>query len=265
MMSKNTIHQSLCCLLCLVLLLPLVSCASAVAAPATAPAEQAKPIVKLDKDPHLVGWWKFDETSGNTAKDSSKHRRDGTLKGDLSFKDGSVAGRVGKALKFAGRNKYVEIPGYKGIAGTQARTVAAWIKTESSRGEVASWGVEDFGKMFIFGFIRGSIGVTPNGGYLYIGAEAEDDKWHHVAAVVGKAELPNLHDHVTLYMDGTLQEIHDIGLLDLWPIETGSDLDVRIGRGFRGLIDEVRIYDRPLSEDEIAVLAGKASRTRRRR
>ena len=264
-MTKDTIHQSLCYLLCFVLLLPLISCASAVAATATTPADQAKPIMKLDKDPHLVGWWRFDETAGKTAKDSSKHRRDGTLKGDLSFKDGSVPGRVGTALKLGGRGKFVEISGYKGIAGTKARTVADWIKTKSSRGEVASWGHQDFGKMFTFGFVRESIGVTPQGGYLYIRAEAEDDKWHHVAAVVDEAELPNLHDHVTLYMDGTVQEIHDIGLLDLWPLDTGSDLDVRIGRGFTGIIDDVRLYDRPLSEDEIAVLAGKPSRDRRRR
>jgi hypothetical protein len=71
---------------------------------------------------------------------------------------------------------------------------------------------------------------------------------------VEKAELPNLHDDVKLYLDGVLAEIHDIGLLDLWPIDTGSDLDVTIGDGFKGSIDDVRIYDRPLSEDEINAL-----------
>jgi len=218
----------------------------------------------LDKDPGLVGWWKFDEKSGTTAADSSKHGRDGTLKGDLSFKDGSVPGKVGNALKVGGRDKYVEVSGYKGVTGTKARTVAAWIKTGQSRGEIASWGHQDFGQMFTFGFVRRSIGVTPHGGYLYIRARAEDDEWHHVAVVVDEAELPNLHDHVTLYMDGTVQEIHDIGLLDLWPLETGSDLDVRIGRGFTGLLDDVRIYERPLSEDEIGVLAGKSRRRRSR-
>ena len=216
---------------------------------------ESKPI-DLDKDPNLVGWWKFDEKSGTDAADSSKHGRDGTLKGNLSFEDGSVPGRFGNALKLGGREQYVEIGGYKGVTGNQARTVAAWIKTDSSRGEIAAWGHEDFGQMFIFGFVRESIGVTPHGGYLYIAAEAEDDDWHHVAAVVDEAELPNLHDHVTLYMDGTVQEIHDIGLLDLWPIDTGNELDVRIGRGWRGILDDVRIYDRPLSEDEVRALAG---------
>jgi hypothetical protein len=71
-----------------------------------------------------------------------------------------------------------------------------------------------------------------------------DDNWHHVAVVVDDVELPNLHDDVRLYQDGKLAEIHDIGLLDLWSINTGNDLDVRIGRRFKGLIDDVRIYDR---------------------
>ncbi len=228
-----------------------VACSLLVAANLVS-ADEDKP-TNLDADRNLVGWWKFDERSGKTAADSSKHGRDGTLKGNLSFDDDSVPGRMGKALKFGGKD-YVQITGYKGITGTGPRTVAAWIKTKSSRGQIASWGLDEGGKMWIFGFIRDGIGVTPNGGYLYINAEAHDDEWHHVAAVVEKAELPNLHDDVKLFMDGELQEIHDIGLLDLWPVDTGSDLDVRIGMGFRGLIDDVRIYERPLSDEEIKAL-----------
>jgi hypothetical protein len=128
------------------------------------------------------------------------------------------------------------------------------MKTSASGGEILSWGADDYGKMFRFVFIRGRIGVTPNGGYLYINPEVHDDEWHHIAAVVEKAELPNLHDDVKLYKDGTLAEIHDIGLLDLWPVNTGSDFDVRIGRRFRCLIDDVRIYSRALSEDQIRSL-----------
>jgi hypothetical protein len=82
-----------------------------------------------------------------------------------------------------------------------------------------------------------------------------------MAVVVVEAELPNLHDDVRLYKDGTLAEIHDIGLLDLWPIETGNKLNVTIGRRFKGLVDDVRIYDRPLSEDEIkAIFTLKSNR-----
>ncbi|HUT13603.1 MAG TPA: LamG domain-containing protein [Thermoguttaceae bacterium] len=205
----------------------------------------------VDADPHLVGWWKMDDASGKTAADASRHGRGGTLQGGLTFEQNSVAGRVGKALQLDGKEGCVEITGYKGVAGTQPRTVALWIKSKSTRGELLAWGADDFGKMFFFQHIRGRVGVTPSGGYLYINDQTNDDQWHHVAAVVVEGDPPNLHDHVRLYLDGELATIHDIGLLDLWPIETGSEIDVRIGRGFEGAVDEVRIYDRALSDDEV--------------
>ncbi len=213
----------------------------------------SKPVT-LDTDPNLVGWWRFEETTGSTAADSSGHKRDGTLQGGISFDKNSVPGKAGKALRFDAKDAMVEVKDYKGIGGTRPRTVAAWIKTTSAQGEIVSWGKKDFGQMFTFGYIRGRVGVTPNGGYLYMNAETHDDKWHHVAVVVQKAELPNLHDNVTLYLDGAIAEIHDIGLLDLWPIQTGQDLPVRIGRGFKGLLDDLRIYDRALSDEEIDAL-----------
>jgi len=215
--------------------------------------DTTKPVT-LDTDPNLVGWWKFDETAGSTAVDSSGHKRDGALKGDLTFDKDSAPGKAGKALRLDAKDALVEIKDYKGIAGTRPRTVAAWIKTASSRGEIVSWGKEDFGQMFTFGYIRGRVGVTPHGGYLYMNAETHDDKWHHVAVVVRKAELPNLYDDVKLYLDGAPAEIHDIGLLDLWPIQTGQEQNVRIGRGFKGLMDDLRIYGRVLSDEEINAL-----------
>ena len=208
----------------------------------------------LDKDPHLSGWWKLDETSGKIAADSSKHKRKGTLVEGLSFDKGSSPGKIGKALKFGGEEGFIRITKYKGVVGTKPRTVTAWIRTTRSRGEIVSWGADDFGKMFIFRFHRGRLGIIPNGGYYYMNDPVHDDEWHHVAAVIKKAELPNLHDDAVLYKDGVVAEIHDIGLLDLWPIDTGSDLDVTIGDGFNGLMDDVRIYDRALSDDEMMAL-----------
>ena len=253
--SSPAAGQGLCYLFSVVLLLGLVSNRAGLTATKRTSATEDKPRT-LDTDPNLVGWWKFDEVSGKTAADSSSHHRNGALKGGLSFEKDSVSGRINKALKLDGDDDYIEITGYKGVTGTRPRTVAAWVKTTTCEGEIMSWGADDYGKMWIFCFIEGRkrIGVTPDGGYLYINDAIHDDKWHHVAAVVKDAELPNLHDDVTLYKDGTIAEIHDIGLLDLWPIETGSELDVRIGRGFKGLIDDVRIYDRALSEDEIRAL-----------
>lgn len=219
-----------------------------------ASARDAGASTTLDTDPNLTGWWKLDETSGTIAADSSRYQRDGTLQAELSFDEDSTPGRMGGAIRFDGKDVRIEVNGYKGITGTRPRTVAAWIKTAKTRGEIVSWGKSDFGQMFTFGFIRRRIGITPSGGYFYMSPETHDDNWHHVTVVVQEAELPNLHDHVTLYLDGVEAEVHDIGLLDLWPLQTGNELDVRIGRGFSGLLDDLRLYNRPLNESEIKAL-----------
>jgi len=208
----------------------------------------------LDSDPNLAGWWRFDEAAGKTAADATAHKRDGTLTGELSFDKSSSPGKRGEAIGLDGKGSWIEVKDYKGVTGTRPRTVAAWIKTASANGEIVAWGTEDFGQRFVFGYIRGRIGITPGGGYLYINRETSDDKWHHIAVVVRRAELPNLHDDVGLYLDGQPAEIHAIGLLDLWPIQTGDKLDVRIGRGLVGSLDDLRIYDRPLSDEEVKAL-----------
>ncbi|MFO7904019.1 MAG: LamG-like jellyroll fold domain-containing protein, partial [Pirellulaceae bacterium] len=182
------------------------------------PAEAAD----LDADPDLMGWWKFDDASGTTATDSSQHDRNGELMGDLAFDRNSVSGPVGKALQLDNREDFVQITGYKGVTGTKPRTISVWIKTEAAGGEIVSWGKNDFGSMWQFKFIRGRVGVTPKGGYYYMADRVDDKAWHHVAVVMREAELPNLHDDVTLYLDGKVAEVHRIGLLDLWPIETGA-------------------------------------------
>lgn len=244
------IRKSSLPILCVLALVVCISLALTAAA-------QDKPKT-LDTDPHLVGWWKFDDTEGRTAVDSSKFKRKGTLKGELSFDKNSVEGKIGKALKFGGKEDLVEIKDYKGITGTKPRSVAAWIKTDKRDGEIIAWGEGDFGKMFYCKHIRRRIGVTPDGGYLYMKEYVNDNKWHHIGVVVLETPEdsagPNLHDHVKLYLDGEPAIIDDIGLLDLWPLITGNKIDVRIGRGYIGLIDELRLYDRPLSGDEVKAI-----------
>jgi uncharacterized protein len=219
-----------------------------------APAAKSNP--SLDADSHLLAWLKFDETSGTTAADASGHARAGTLEGGLAFDEASVPGRHGRAIQLDGKTQLIRISGFKGVTGTRQRSVSAWIRTRDAGGEIVSWGTNDAGRMFIVSFIRGRVGLTPRGGYLYMKATVHDDAWHHIAIVVSEAAEPNLHDDVRLYRDGERAEIDDIGLLDLWPIDTGDRQDVIIGRRFRGAIDDLRIYDRALSDDEVRTLHG---------
>jgi hypothetical protein len=208
----------------------------------------------LDRDPHLVARWKLDETTGKTAADSSGRGHAATLEGGLSFDTHSVAGPRGKALRLDGTDDCLRAAGFKGVVGSGPRTISVWIKVGAPEGEVISWGKNDHGKMWALCFIRCGLGVTPKGGYLYMKRDIEDNAWHHIAAVVREASPPNLHDDVKLYKDGEPAEIDDIGLLDLWPIETVAKEDVCIGRRFKGRLSDLRIYDRAISEDEVKTL-----------
>lgn len=126
----------------------------------TATAQAADKLPPLNTAPNLAGWWKFDETAGIAATDSSRHQRSGVLKGDVEFEKASAPGRISNAIRLDGKDAMIEIPKYKGVTGTRPRTVSVWIKTAAAQGEILSWGEEDFGRMFTIGFIRGRIGIT---------------------------------------------------------------------------------------------------------
>jgi hypothetical protein len=209
---------------------------------------------EVPRDEGLVAWWTFDQTEGNTVRDASPAGHHASLEGPVKC----VPGRLGQAAAFDGQSTLLRVPGFKGIGGSKARTVTAWIKTDTPTGEILRWGTPEPGRMWIVGFIRGRIGINPRGGYLYVNDPLHDNQWHHVAVVLEEASPANLHDHAHLYVDGRPAVIHDIGLLDLWPIDTGDQLDVEIGRGWKGLLDDLRIYARALSEEEIAGLYQRA-------
>ena len=59
----------------------------------------------------LTGWWKFrlPETKGKVAKDSMGKKRNGELKNFDSDTAHWVKGPVGNALRFDGKNDYVDV------------------------------------------------------------------------------------------------------------------------------------------------------------
>jgi len=213
-------------------------------------------------DPALEAWWSFDQVQDNKIPDLSGHNRIAKPAQEWDLSKALVPGKVGKALEFPG-NRYLIVPGYRGVTGMRARTIVAWIRTSRNRGTIVRWGKNDFGRMWSFGYIRGRIGVSPRGGYFYMKEPTHDGKWHMVAITLKEGNPPRFEDFATLYLDGEVAEIHDIGLLDLWPINTGADMEVRIGENFRGAIDELRIYSRVLSADEIQQLWKEAQKAKK--
>lgn len=208
-------------------------------------------------DPNLVGHWKLDDEGTGILSDSSGNNHSGTLMGGASL----VPGLFGEAVEIATTGDRVEITGFAGVTGSKSRTICAWIKTETT-GEIVSWGVNSAGQKWIFRVQTsdgnaGAIRIEVNGGYAVASTDVRDGQWHHVAAVLVDDGTPDANE-IKLYLDGS-EEV--LSATDDEPIDTAYTGVVRIGeapwhyRPFVGLIDDVRMYDRALTQPELLELA----------
>ena len=199
--------------------------------------------------PGLVGYWNLDQSSGTTAYDSSGYHNNGTVYG-ASWTSGKVDG----ALSFNGLNNYVDCGNNETLDPTQGATIEAWVRLSqlpSTAGHIMS--------------IAGRSGVatdldmqteTDNRFKFFIGPGvvvvsntiAETNKWYHIAGTY------QANNNTKIYVNGVLEKTTPIGVTrgtnpnKFWIGESGY----WSGRFFNGTIDEVKIYNRALSAEEIA-------------
>ncbi|MDD9974735.1 MAG: LamG domain-containing protein [Candidatus Poribacteria bacterium] len=229
----------------------------------------------------LVSYWTFDQQdiADNTVIDVWGEN-DATIVGDPQV----VAGQVKDALEFDGSDDYVNLTNlgdFGSHLGTS--TFDVWIKTSFKRDWTTlfkvidrdcsmGWGLDlnasshfdqiVFKKDAISRYIRHKLGEngckSSTAGTL---VSIFDGKWHHIVHVndtyVDKAGL-ELREQ-SLYIDG---ELHTPGLTNVTALDTFIPFveAVYLGAGnnrgkaegfFRGRIDEVRIYNRPLTHAEV--------------
>jgi len=210
-----------------------------------------------------TAYWTLNETSGTTAADSVGSY-DGTLINFPADDSQWVSGKFAGALNFDGTNDHVDITGYNGVTDGDSRTCTAWIKTASSQqGQILSWGTSADGQKWMFRTESdGTFGVGVWGGYIKTSQAINDGQWHHVAAVLLDDGSPDLSE-IQLYIDGVLETspyVSNSRLIQTSALESvliGTRLDsdgVTYVQQFQGLIDDVRIYERALSAEEIQQL-----------
>ncbi|MEN6308313.1 MAG: GLUG motif-containing protein [Anaerohalosphaeraceae bacterium] len=204
--------------------------------------------------------WKMDETTGTVVSDSV-----GGHDGQIVNATGVpwMTGLYNNALKLDGVDDYVNVAGYAGILGTSSRTCMAWIKATANSKEQAilSWGNAASGQKWLFrtqSDCKLAVGVW--GGYIYGNVSVADGQWHHVAAVLVDDGSPSV-DEIKLYVDGIRQTAT---YNTTQAIDTAISQNVQIGSVhngtaqvsfFNGLIDEVRIYDAALTQEQILRVA----------
>jgi len=192
-------------------------------------------------------------------KDASGNGRDGTVQQASAIEDG-VGGRAMRFAKTGGSR--VVLPSSACVAGANPRTIAFWFRTATG---VDNW-------QFAFGFGEDSSNCNGGGsfncrfrsdgtlGFMGCGADydgdagngirVDDGLWHHVAYTFGDGK-------VTTYTDGQYNWVYSNGGLSTKC--EAAYISSPNGRDYAsynagGDIDEFRIFDRALSNDEIRQL-----------
>ncbi|MCP4609926.1 MAG: hypothetical protein GY845_14555 [Planctomycetes bacterium] len=206
-------------------------------------------------EPNLVGWWRLNEGAGSLAIDSSGNNLNGELVDDPVW----ITGVQGTALQLIGGN-HVAVPGYEGILGTQARTSAAWINVNKTSASILTWGPSGEGTKWVMRTHNNpaSLRLECGRGNTYGTTDLVDGEWHHVAVVLVDDGSPDVSE-LLLYVDGKLDPIDPTGTPRQMNTSSGGEFRIgydlnNTGRTFDGMIDDVRIYDRALSADDIQAL-----------
>ncbi|MCK4886312.1 MAG: LamG domain-containing protein, partial [Planctomycetes bacterium] len=210
----------------------------------------------------LVARWELED---NTL-DSSGNGHDGTGINSPSY----TVGVLGRCISLSGYN-YVNCGGGKleGGADTWAditgpMSMCLWYKQPDlsymslaaflTKGNIGGYRIEQEG---------GWEGRLSRGTYYLEGGRVKaegddvvvDGTWHHIAAIYDGS-------YVKLYVDGVLDaQTAGSGAIatNNWDVAIGQNLEVLAGgtsRNIKGYIDDVRIYDRVLSQGEVQEIVG---------
>ncbi|MHC4158358.1 MAG: LamG domain-containing protein, partial [Planctomycetota bacterium] len=209
--------------------------------------------------PNLVGWWKFDEGSGTIAYDLAGNN-DGTIHG-ASWTTGLIDG----ALSFDGNSDYVKVndsSSMRSLDGSAAEyTISLWVKTTQTGTDSSGptmferrdrspdeWVIN----IYLNGDNAISILIAIRDGSTYRLKDTlaiNDGDWHHITVTRKNTE------YVRIYVDGHIRKSGSTN------ISTSTNQFTTIGvrrtntgaftHHFNGTIDDVRVYDRSLSAQEI--------------
>ena len=206
-------------------------------------------------EPGLIAYWSFDEGAGSVAHDATCFHNDGTIVGAAW-----VPGVCGQALEFLDHDMVRQIPASFDDSVTTGLTVAAGVDHYGATGDDAiifdGRGSSSGSCLALFG--NGDLAFLLYGspGTAFVSAPGPDSGVPtHVAGV-----FDDNADTLNLYVNGAL-----VGSLSTTHVYYQTPLTPAIGnnrwapgdgqwRPFNGVIDEVRLYNRALSTEEVLAL-----------
>jgi len=204
---------------------------------------------KFNNEEGLVAYYDFEEGEGNITLDMSGNCNDGII-----YNAEWTEGIYNKGLKFNGHGEHVYVL-YKEILNiSRTITIEAWVKKESTNylGTIAA---SNTNYVYVFGVLPdGSVGFfiglpEEAGGWnvVCVGGNIKSE-WNHIAGTYDSST-----GTASIYLNGNLSASCQ-GIANLTKNPGGFSIGYEpnsVEYHFNGTIDEVKIYDRVLTGDEI--------------
>lgn len=208
----------------------------------------------IELEQGLLSYWRFEENT----KDSSGNGHNGIEEGNITYNNG----QIGKAIQFDGKTTLVRTPP---LVFTKEFTIAYWLKIdkyvteyvdhrdntifENTKGDSSS---SRFAMWFdrnhrLNGFVRKS---QYSGEDILSSSTIELNKWNHI---IFRKENNQYRIYINGIVDAEKTITFDL-LQDATFMGLGDDVPNKGNAKLHGALDEFRIYNRALSEDEIESL-----------
>ncbi|OHB62776.1 MAG: hypothetical protein A2Y77_18680, partial [Planctomycetes bacterium RBG_13_62_9] len=204
-------------------------------------------VCALGAEPNLVGHWKLDGNAHDSA--GSNH---GTLIGSPTWVNDP---RRGWCLDLDGTGDYVDVGDHPSLTFADSISVACWMKVRTFD---RNWNtIVTKGDDWVLARTRDDnriaflcLGLAGGGWPEVYSGDLNDGEWHHVAGVYDGAQL-------YLYQDGLCADSKSLhGRINRnWSRVLIGENGQAPNRFWNGLIDDVRVYNRPLTAAEVGLLA----------
>jgi hypothetical protein len=209
-----------------------------------------------------VGFWLLNETGGLKAYDLSGNLNHGTLTNGPTW----VPGRTGQALSFDGSNDYIAIPDSPSVdIGGDRMAISLWFKANAVPGNGGSTPIvfKDATTNFVYQLnlcnydnvgaqLQFAVYNTAETNFSRISTTSESFStgiWYHVVGV-----LPGAGSYLLTYINGVDKSEWYSGAFSGTMKDSTLGLNIGTDYGskfFNGIIDDVRIYRRALSPQEV--------------
>jgi len=209
-------------------------------------------------DASLALRWKFDETAGATAADTSGNGLNGTVSAGITWLPS--AGVLGGAADFNGSNASITIADRATLDGTAAFTLSFWFKANAFNAAGLVSKRVNFSDNNSFSTFLGEDGklnvdIDSNNDRFTSAAVFNRGAWYHIALVFDGSQP--VASRAKLYVNGSLNTTADETSATV--PNYNSPLNVGILHAgattlFDGQIDDVRFYRRALDAAEVALV-----------